>query len=416
MAPRKKTEAPTPKTESPLTKAHAQLLKIVEDDPIVQLDPDSFKQTLPHVPTGSLAIDNLIGGKINVFGVPPCPGWPRGRINNLYGNPGAGKTTLALTTSAGVCAAGGSVLYVDYEHEVETRYAKVLGVPVEDPSKFQLLQPSTLEDGMKAMILYAMEGTHLIVVDSVGAGVPSDCFKQSLKDLDKAARVGLMAQKWSQFIPKYKTLIARSNTCTIGISQLRKLINKMGMGPDSDVQGGEAWKYYSSVRLRLSVIMKEKGPVFNPIKRVMEDQVVAALVRAKLDKCKVADTAHHEIDFYLRSGTGIDNERTIIDVGILYGIIRKSGNTLTLTLPNGEEVRGVGMAKFRAALRANPGASVALVSLVAPKLGGQDTGGMTDEPDPEAEEKIVDDLVADLMGTIEGAPNPDAQPEPEAEE
>ena len=120
---------------------------------LVELDTESLTKSIPHISTGSLAIDYLIGGKENSKGIRPCPGIPRGKITNIYGLAGAGKTTVALQTAATACE-DGTCVYIDFENEVEPRYAKALGVPV-TTSRFMLLQPETLEQGMKLMVKFA---------------------------------------------------------------------------------------------------------------------------------------------------------------------------------------------------------------------------------------------------------------------
>ena len=109
------------KKKANLTQIAKDVAKVLKEDHVVTLNPDSLKQSLPHISTGSVALDYLIGGKENVEGVRPCPGIPKGRITNLYGLAGAGKTTIALQTAAQVCAEGGTCVYIDWEHEVDHR-------------------------------------------------------------------------------------------------------------------------------------------------------------------------------------------------------------------------------------------------------------------------------------------------------
>ncbi len=121
----------------------------------VTLDPNQLTESLPHLPTGSLIIDFLIGGELNALGVRPCPGLPRGRVAQVWGHESAGKTTLALTAAAQTCANGGTVLYIDWENDIVPDYAAALGVPITDPDRFELAQPNTLEDGVKLAMIYA---------------------------------------------------------------------------------------------------------------------------------------------------------------------------------------------------------------------------------------------------------------------
>ena len=126
-----------------LSQVLGEVEKGMKDSALVDLDTESLTKSIPHISTGSLALDYLIGGKENSKGVRPCPGIPRGKITNLYGLAGSGKTTVALQTAATACEEG-TCIYIDFENEVEPRYAQKLGVPVTDKSKFMLLQPETL--------------------------------------------------------------------------------------------------------------------------------------------------------------------------------------------------------------------------------------------------------------------------------
>lgn len=408
-----KIKAPTgTKTGKPsaLTRARTALTTLLKEDHVVPLTDSALKKAMPHIPSGSVNMDYLIGGRPNQFGVAPCPGYPRGRIINLYGNAGAGKTTLALTACASVCAAGGTAVYIDWENEVDPRYAARLGVPVSDENRFLLLQPNTLEEGMKIMIQMAVEGVDLIVVDSVGAGVPEDKYNQDLKDEGHAGRMGLLAGKWSNFLPKYKSLIRRSNSCVIGISQLRKTMNGMGMGPDSDTQGGEGWKFYSAVRIMLRVFQKERSKTFNVLTGKLEEAVTGTIVLAKLDKCKVSDSVHHEQKFYLESGKGIDNARSVVEMALSYRVVNKvSGSWLHWpTAPKGE-IKVNGMAAFLAALKQDPKNVDVMFSQVQARMQTGEQAAI--EENAEAEEAVsseLDDLFSIVPGGVSSEPDPDA--------
>lgn len=323
-----------------------------KDSALVELDLDSLSRSMPHISTGSVALDYLIGGKENVQGVRPCPGMPRGRITNIYGLAGAGKTTIALQTAASICAEpGGTCVYIDWENEVEPRYAQKLGVPVTDKTKFMLLQPETLEQGFKLMVKFASAGVDLIVVDSVGAGVPEKMFQ---KEAGEQSAVGLLARQWSQFLPLFKRVIADSNTAVIGISQLREAIGGMGgfgSGPTRKPQGGQAWTYYSSLKMMLRVVGKDRGKEWDGLQNKMIDVVKGNIVRATLDKCKVSDAYKHEADFYLMNGVGVDNERTVLDLAISVGVVKKGGAWYTWADPtSGTEYKGQGLEGFRGKL------------------------------------------------------------------
>jgi recombination protein RecA len=413
IKPTKAASAPTGKV-SPLSRARVALKKILKgEDHVVPMSDDLLKQSIPHIPTGSIIVDYAIGGQPNVFGVSPCPGLPRGRITQLYGNNSAGKTTLALTVCASVCASGGTCAYIDWEHEVEPRYAKVLGVPIEDESKFLLIQPDTLEEGMKAMILLISEGVDLIVLDSVGAGIPEVIWTRSVEEEGTQTRVGLVASKWSEFLPKVKSAMKKSGTTILAISQLRKTIAKMGMGPDSSPQGGEAWKFYTSVRMMLRVIKKETAKRYNPLTGKVEDKTVGVIVSLKLEKCKVSSSVNNEFTFYLRSGEGIDNTRSVVELGLAHNIVQKGGAWYEWPGAPGSPLRANGMDALLKNFRENPSLVKALFNEVTPKLMASSVAVPLDD---SSEDGPTPNDIDEMLAVVTGSPMAAALAEAEAEE
>jgi recombination protein RecA len=353
----------------------------------VDLDAAALKKPLPHFSTGSFVLDYQIGGQPNQYGIAPCPGIPRGRIVQVYGHESSGKTTMALTAAASVCQMGGQCIYIDWENEIVPSYAKALGVPIEDPDRFLLAQPNTLEDGMKIMWAAASRGVHLIVIDSVGAGVPKAIFEQSLEEQGEIGRVGLIAAKWSSYIPKLKQRIGTTGTAIIAIGQCRQKIatGPMARAGGKNVQGGDVWKYYSCVRMSLQRIRSEKGRIRNRLTHKVEERIIGGTMRSQLDKCKVSSSQGSQMEFYLRWGTGIDDVRTIMEIAKAYKIIVKSGSWLQWDV-DGESIRAQGADSFKKML-IEKGKYEKLRSIVVKAIEDSDDSSQV-EKDDEVDELL----------------------------
>lgn len=366
-------------------------------DVVVNLDEESVKESLPHISSGSDVVDYLIGGSLNSFGVAPCPGLPRGRVSQVWGHESAGKTTLALEACAAVCAEGGTALYIDWENDIVPDYAYALGVPITDNKKFMLLQPETLEDGIKFAAAYAAAGVDLIVFDSVGAAIPRRLAERDALDVAEQGKVGELQSIWSQELPNLKRVIAKTGAHIMGISQIRSNMNT-GPGKKTQPQGGNAWKFYSSVRLELRRIQSEKTKQFNELTHKTDDRVVGGIIKVTAIKCKMSKSQGREELFYIRFGEGIDNVRTILEIAAAHGLVKKSGSWLAWEDCPGKPLKIQGTEKFRAHLIENPSDYEALRERVMPLLGqGASLEGFEDEDMSDAEEE------GDLESILSGA-------------
>lgn len=322
-----------------------------KDSPLVEVDASSLTKSKPHLASGSTVLDYLIGGRPNRYGVAPCPGWPMGMISNIFGQESSGKTTVALTTAAHTCANGGQVVFIDWEHAISVDYAAAIGVPITDSTQFALYQPNTLEDGLKILYLAAKAGIELIILDSVGAGIPESIFNQSIEEQGSAGQVGLVARTWGVFLPKLMALASDSGSHVMGISQLRKKISTGGgggpKGPDTTHQGGEAWKYYSAVRMDFRRVQSIKTKDYDALQHKNVERYTSAIIKARMIKSKVAGTQQAEAEFYITFGRGIDDVLSVLDIAIAHGVIHKAGAWYSWERGNGDTVKGQGKEDLR---------------------------------------------------------------------
>lgn len=419
--PRKKKKGSGTGVLALARKAASKAIKKDETEWRVVMDDSMLQESLPHIPTGSIIIDYLIGGERNSRGVMPCPGLPRGRVSQLWGHESAGKTTLALTTAATCIAQGGTVLFVDWENAIVPDYAEALGVPVTNPDKFELVQPGTLEDGLKLAQIYALAGVDLIIFDSVGAAVPARVANRDLGEVGEQARVGELQAVWSQELPNLRGAAAKKGAAILGISQIRAKINTSGYGPKTQPQGGNAWKFYSDVRIELRRVKTEKSNLFDALTNKKDKRVTGGLINCKLIKCKLSASQGREGRFYIRHGEGIDDIRSVMELGTKYKIIRKAGSWLKWEDPEGEELNLQGSDKMRDHFKANPEHFRVLMNQVMPHL----SAFKSDEDEFEEIEEIddVDALLAEAAaldkdddddGEADG--EEDEEIEPDAEE
>ena len=274
------------------------------------------------IPTGSLGLNYALG----------VGGYPKGRIIEIYGPESSGKTTLAIHAMAEAQKQGGIAAIIDAEHAFDRFYAEKLGVDVEN---LLIAQPDSGEQALEiADQLIRSSAIDIIVIDSVAALTPK---KEIEGDMGDSA-VGLQARLMSQALRKLTSTISKTNTTCIFINQLREKIGLMFGNPETTT-GGNALKFYSSVRLDIRKVTAIKDG----------DQIIGNQVRVKVIKNKVAPP-FRKAEFEIMFGEGISKIGEILDLGVDYGIIQKSGSWFSY---NGTKL-AQGRDATKAMLRDNP--------------------------------------------------------------
>jgi recombination protein RecA len=345
--------ATTAKKSSSLALALSSLKKnkLVDQDSIVPTG--IVEDQVPHISTGSLILDQLIGGQLTSSGKFLCPGIPRGLITEIYGAEGCGKTTAALQTAIRCQEAGGTVAYLDYENAIQLPYARALGLQLDDPDNFALFSPKHWEEGAEIILACIEAKVDLIVVDSVSAMVPQKALEASISG---EAQIGLLARKMSGFLPKITGALRASQTSLIYINQIRSRIKSgpMDYGPDEDTSGGKALKFYASLRIELKRGAKEFLDVINPVSGVKEKTNISNIIRATAVKNKISANQGHQAQLVVRFGEGFDNVRSILDIAEQRSVVVKKGSFYKVMLTTGQERSFQGKEPLRAFFQKNP--------------------------------------------------------------
>jgi recombination protein RecA len=283
--------------EKALETALASLTKRFGEGTVMRLGEATHLQ-VETIPTGSLALDQALG----VGGV------PRGRVTEIYGPDGAGKTTLAQHIVAEAQKRGGTAAYIDMEHALDPTYAAKCGVDVED---LLISQPDTGEQALEiAEALIRSGAVDLIVVDSVAALVPRAEIEGEMGD----SHPGLQARLMSQALRKLSGAVKQSNTALIFTNQLREKIGVMFGNPET-TSGGRALKFYASVRMDIRRIaaIKEKG------------EVIGNRTRVRVTKNKVAPP-FRVVEFDIMYDEGISKAGDLLDMAVELGVVEKRGS------------------------------------------------------------------------------------------
>ena len=312
---------------------------------------DGERQSIPSFSTGSLGLDIALG----------VGGLPRGRIVEVYGPESSGKTTLTLSTIAQAQKHGATCAFVDAEHALDPIYAEKLGVNIDD---LIVSQPDTGEQALEVCDMLVRSGAiDMLVVDSVAALVPRAEIEGEMGD----SHMGLQARLMSQALRKLTGSIKQANCLCVFINQIRMKIGVMFGNPETTT-GGNALKFYSSVRLDIRRIGAVKEG----------DEVVGNETRVKVVKNKVAPP-FKQVEFNIMYGAGINRLAEVIDLGVKYGFIEKSGAWYAY---EGDKI-GQGKANAAQYLEENPAAKETLEKrIMETAMGVEASDGPEEQSEP----------------------------------
>lgn len=312
---------------------------------------ENARMEVSSVSTGSLSLDLALG----------IGGLPRGRVVEIYGPESSGKTTVALHAIAEVQKAGGEAAFIDAEHALDPVYAKAIGVNIDD---LLVSQPDDGEQALEiAEALIRSGAVEIVVIDSVAALVP----KCEIDNEMGASNVGVQARLMSQALRKLSGAVAKSNCMVIFINQLRQKIGVFYGNPETTT-GGNALKFYASVRIDIRRAEQLKSGT----------EVIGNHTRCKVVKNKVAPP-FKTAEFDILYGKGISKESEIIDLGVRYGVVEKSGSWLSY---KGERL-GQGRDNVRELITENKALADEIEAEIRKKCSGPAEAAAADRDDEE---------------------------------
>ena len=362
--------APAEDKKRAIEAAMGQIEKMYGKGSIMRLG-DQNNLQVDVIPTGSLSLDVALG----------VGGLPRGRIVEIYGPESSGKTTLALHVVASAQKQGGEAAFIDAEHALDPVYAKALGV---DTDSLLVSQPDTGEQALEiAEALVRSGAVDVLVVDSVAALVPKAEIEGEMGD----SFVGLQARLMSQALRKLAGAISKGNCAVIFINQLREKIGVMYGNPETTT-GGRALKFYASVRIdirRTETLKNGSTPVGNR-------------VRAKVVKNKIAPP-FKEAEFDIMYGEGISRVGEVLDMGLKFGLLQKSGAWFYM----GDERLGQGRDAAKQYFREHPETMAQVEAQIIEKLKNQEQPAAKGEPAKSASAKAAPAAKAPARGGKNGS-------------
>ena len=353
--------------EKALGVAIAQIEKSFGKGSIMKLG-EGARLAVECIATGAISLDLALG----------VGGLPRGRIVEIYGPEGCGKTTVSLQVIAEAQRRGGVVAFIDAEHALDPTYAKALGV---DLDNLFISQPDFGEQGLEIAETLARSGAvDVLVIDSVAALVPKAEVEGDMGD----QHMGLQARLMSQALRKLTAVVSKSKTILIFINQLREKIGVMFGNPEV-TPGGRALKFYCSIRLEVRPVEKIKNA---------DNQIVATRIKVKVVKNKVAPP-FRETQLVLVHGRGIDRDIDILETATRLGVVQRSGAWYLW----GEERLGNGIDNSKQYLKEHPDVSLKLTDAIIKVVdAAQDAAkrsetGSGDVPESTSEKSVPKELV-----------------------